>query len=492
MSNLPARIFGVLFLAAAIAAAASAQDSKNSSTSTGGTPRLKSLDKPKAIKRVKDGGGKTATNHATSGPSDIATPIQLPSGDHPEPKPESTPSLENELPQASGPQVSDAGSWATNPLVVAPLALVVLIALGLHFVHISAESKMKQRMSVMERDLRRLSEAMGAPGASVNLAREIDLHGKALASLRSDVDQLNSRAATRAEITQTNDALVLAAEWIGDSLVRSLPARQRPNATEARTGATLSASDYKETLAENANRIKEAAAAIDRLITLLNMRPGSSELAARLQSLNEQILQFKRWEFDANRRLMRGGPSSDDSEFRPHKDRIIAQFKAGEISPCDYLQRYRELIDDHVAGEVVNNQESANGSDQEQHIRDMLAGVTGHLMDWFDRLYQLHNRIQTDFSAGSEIKAEFSRVQKIAKETMARFDIQPEEIEIGRTCFDRRLHDAALVMQASDLPANTIVGVQQCGFRRLSTGAVMRRPKVVVSGNGGAPVQSAS
>ena len=118
-------------------------------------------------------------------------------------------------------------------------------------------------------------------------------------------------------------------------------------------------------------------------------------------------------------------------------------------------------------------------------LRQIAADVPDYLMDWFDKLFQLQS--QTRASAAqvdSETISELSLIQQLMRDALNKFDIQPEEIKLGQTSFDSRLYDATLVTQTTQFPVNTVVEVNHCGFRKLSTGEVLRRPKVVVSGMG--------
>jgi molecular chaperone GrpE (heat shock protein) len=81
----------------------------------------------------------------------------------------------------------------------------------------------------------------------------------------------------------------------------------------------------------------------------------------------------------------------------------------------------------------------------------------------------------------ADIMNRLVQIQGLAREILGKFDIQPEEIQVGRTSYDRRLHEATLARQSLQFPINTVIEVLRCGFRRMSTGEVLRRPQVVVA-----------
>jgi len=392
--------------------------------------------------------------------------------------------------------VSESGSWTTNPFVVAPIALVILIALALHFVHISTESKLKQQLSSLGAELQRVSVAnRGSSSTNRNavesLSEAVERHEQTLVAIGSRITELDNRAmSTHSEVAQNVDATRLLADWLGNWRIQDLSAQTSSRADDVdRRKSFKIVAGYKEAFAENAKRVLEARDALDRLVAFLNSHPHrATDFVARVEALRQNIQEFERWDYEVGQRLRTLELVPFDqrlSAFRFERDQIAEQLTGGRISAAMYVEGNRRLVEHHFPFDAQSHG-SSDPCEHEQYVRDKFDGTTDYLMDWFDRLYQLRSQAKSGAYPlmDAATVGELAEVYKIAEETLARFDIQPEEIDVGLTNFDRRLHDTALVMQRSNVPANTIVGVQQCGFRRLPTGDVLRRPRVIVSGAG--------
>ncbi len=439
---------------------------------------------PATPARVKDSG--LATSPESSNPSGGGQePGQQPSSST------TSPAVTSDQP----PPPSESATWTANPFVVAPVGLVILIALGLHFVHIAAESRTKQQLYSIRRELQRATAAAGSKaisgGPDRSGSKAADQHASALAALNSKIEELDNHAASLDQaIRHSVDATTVMAEWIGGSKIKELSAGFSSETDEtARRRAIKTVARHKELFAENVKRVKEVGDALNRFVADLNGRShAEAEFITRVESLSEEIREFERWDHDAAKRLKaldRTPFAERDSAFRSRKDQLAGQLNGGEISIAAYVEAYRGLVEQQVSDEASRPYESSDPSEHEERVRAELAAAPDYLMNWFDRLYQLRALVKEGAypSVDAAAVSELARIQRLGEDALARFDIQPEAIDAGRTGFDRRLHDSALV-QRSSLPANTIVAVQQYGFRRLSTGDVLRRPRVVVSGAG--------
>jgi hypothetical protein len=212
----------------------------------------------------------------------------------------------------------------------------------------------------------------------------------------------------------------------------------------------------------------------------------SSEVEDRVRGLLRDLLQFEDWHANASERLaslQQGSAASRSSAFSGQQSGLVEQLNAGAISIVDYVKGYRELMDKHFPAVRGNLQDSMAPAEHESEFKELTAAVPDYLMNWFDKLFQLQSQT-AQVSIGVQTEAELTQIQQTARDVLGKFDIQPDEIQIGLTTFDRRLHDAALITQSPQFSANSVIGVQQCGFRKLSTGDVLRRPKVIVAGVG--------
>ena len=251
---------------------------------------------------------------------------------------------------------------------------------------------------------------------------------------------------------------------------------------------------YKEISTANVNRIKPLTEAVAGLVERQKeRRDAPAELVSRAESLHADIQKFDRWNSDLNDRLaslQRGSFPDRYAAFKAKQSQLADRINNGASSIYDYVSGYRELLDHYFPDGASDNSVSLPPSEHEADLKKMVAAVPDYLMDWFDRLYQLQSQVAASEAQGSrgdgQTTAQLAQIQKLAREVLGKFDVQPEEIQVGQTSYDRRLHDAALITQSSQFPANTVIGIHQCGFRKASTGEVLRRPKVVVAGVGGA------
>jgi hypothetical protein len=192
-------------------------------------------------------------------------------------------------------------------------------------------------------------------------------------------------------------------------------------------------------------------------------------------------MQFDKWKTRAGDRieaLMRGSVSDRRARFAEEKNHLAGSLNMKEISVTDYVKGCRQLSRELFKPST----DELPLAEFEGILSGLSSGAADRLMNWYDDFFQLHSQaIASQSSIDEETARELARIRRTARDTLLRFDIQPEEIQPGQTSFDHRLHEAAVVTQSSQFPANTVIGVQQCGFRRASSGEVLRRPKVVVA-----------
>jgi hypothetical protein len=156
------------------------------------------------------------------------------------------------------------------------------------------------------------------------------------------------------------------------------------------------------------------------------------------------------------------------------------RFGKGELTAAQFEAAYRESFNNHFPqGTADGAPAAADGSE----LGRPLPRVEDQLMDWFSNFSQLVNRVRGSNAVGSvdgDTVGEMSDALNVVREVLIRFDIQPEEIEIGKTVYDPRVHQLVLARQSS-YPAHTVVDVQQSGFRRVRDGETLRRPQVIVA-----------
>ncbi len=389
--------------------------------------------------------------------------------------------------------------WLSEPIVVGLIGLLIFLGLALHIVHILTQSRFKKEFAGLSGAVQMLSqrvsianvtESYGKAGASNELTQRLNRHRQGLDQLSVQIQAVEQRVtASERHAAEASTATALAAHLAGQPRINHALRQAAAQSSEAdRATAIKIVERYEEILGANEARTKPLIQETCDFAQWLNGRSNlPPELTARMEELRSDVLKFERWHSNVSERLTslkRGSVSDRYSTFRASHAGLAQQFDARAISIADYVKGYGELIERHFpAGE--DGSVSIAPGEHEAELREIAAGVPDYLMDWFDRLSQLQAQgAQAAIDAGTA--ARLTRIQRTAKDVLGKFDIQPEEIQVGVTTFDRRLHDASLITQSPKYPANTVVGVQQYGFRKLSTGDVLRRPKVIVAGVGAA------
>jgi hypothetical protein len=398
---------------------------------------------------------------------------------------------------SAGPELASA--IFDNPVALVFGAILIILTLGLHVVHLVAQSRLRREIGSIGEGVRSLRAIQGKIKANNGnglgeLAIKFDQQRQALDRLAGQVDDIDRYlTATKDEITKTTVAAELLAHWICQIRLQDAKAKADDQISAAeRTRAIQVLSRCKETAGSNVSRLKPLTQAIsvltDSMKSRLHMPP---EVASRLADLENDINQFGKWYVDLNARLdllERGSFPERYSAFEAEQKSLDARAQAGAITISEYVEECRDLLERHFPYTPADPTQATTFPEQEAELGKLMADVPDYLMDWFDKFYQLQSQaIAAQTSNGAveiQTAAEFLKVRKTAGEILGKFDIQPEEIQVGQTSFDRRLHEAALITQAPQYPANTVIAVHRCGFRKLSTGEVLRRPKVVVAGVG--------
>jgi molecular chaperone GrpE (heat shock protein) len=408
------------------------------------------------------------------------------------------PPLEPGVPEAP-PAELDQRSLLESPIVLLFAGALLLVALGLHGVHLMTEARVRQELAGIHATLQRLSSAnlganAGQLGAVENLSDQLNRQKQTLGTVSAQIEEMGRRLASfDQKIVDTSKAVAMAAHWMGQAQIDE--ALQNAGGQMAETDRALAikiVERYKEISNANVNRVKPLTEAVASLVERQKeRRDAPAELISRAESLQHDIQQFDRWNSELNDRLaslQRGAFPDRYTAFKAKQGQLAERINNGATPIHEYVNGYRELLDRYFPGGVSDNSISIPPAEQEADLKKMVSSQPDYLMDWFDKLYQLQSQVAASEAQGtrpdSQTAAQLAQIQSVAREALGKFDIQPEEIQVGQTSYDRRLHDAALITQSSQFPANTVIGIHQCGFRKASTGEVLRRPKVVVAGVG--------
>lgn len=307
--------------------------------------------------------------------------------------------------------------------------------------------------------------------------------------IRINFDQNGTRLTeSEGRLREALIALREMARWVGERQMSDVGAARGAADENARRAVISEITPFTEEAHRLSDRVEPLRLAMRDLVENLSIRgQASGDIGERLQMLYRRVSVFDQLRRNLSEELKSAQTNAAGerlAQLEAERQRL-AQTPPDQVPLPLLIKQYRELYEKFIAA----NQDGAKPSRptiSRNEIQERIEGADDELMNWFDDFYQLLSQVKTLHDAGALFDADLLRditqVQRTAREVLNRFDIQPEEILVGRTNFDRRLHDAALVRQSSQYPTNTVIEVQRSGFRRASDGQVLRRPQVVVAG----------
>lgn len=403
----------------------------------------------------------------------------------------------------------DTSLFSAGNILIGVSVVLVLLMVALHIVHLTGAVRLKQdiasahdRLTHLHRQAQQINEGLQKLSlristytppnpANDDVATLTAQQQRAVEQLRESLEEVRHQVLDNNQaIHNTSKALALHAQLAAQARLR----REEQNAASERleterAQAVAIIEKYRDLLGANATAIKPLVEAFAGFSDRVKQRAHlPMELATCLQTLEGEIRQFGQWQAEADERLVnlrRGSFRERLHKFCSGEQRLGEAFNFDDISILQYVKEHHTLMQELLINDCDADDTGLSPAEQESRYKKLSASTPDHLMNWFDKLFQLQMQLNAmAVSVDTQTSQELAAVQNLAKDTLGRFDIQPEEIQAGRTSFDNRLYDAALITQSSQYPANTVVGVQQCGFRRCSTGESLRRPKVIVAGLG--------
>lgn len=393
-----------------------------------------------------------------------------------------------------------------NPIGLSLIILAVILGLFLHviqFIRLTGINSKITRLATIQNNLiHSVRTNTGQPVDPISsnqaLNAVVDKVADQVNQLQQGINNLTKRCnqidnQITVSDSQYRDAahgIEQVANWIGQAQLKAGMAASGGELSESERAAAIAMLErYREPLRSNANRVEPITDALRELSEKLQYRSHSSpQVAHRIQHLYHGIAQFERQISQVTTELeslYRGSFAKRSARLQTDQDRLIDQVNNGSLSLGQMVQQSRSLIERHFPAEQKSRtDQNLSLEEQEANLKKGIDEAGDYLMDWYNNLFQLQAQLgQVQGSqADAETAGELARIKELAREALNRFDIQPEAIQIGQTSFDRRLHEATLVRQAPQYPVNTVIDVQKCGFRRMTTGEVLRRPEVVVAG----------
>lgn len=148
-------------------------------------------------------------------------------------------------------------------------------------------------------------------------------------------------------------------------------------------------------------------------------------------------------------------------------------FDSGALMPEAYL---KQIMSIHPAEKLVLPDPDVELA----HYRELAAQTTDIYLSWLDRINDLRD-LATE--AGSyEITTACTQIIRQSRSVLEPFNVELDDVEIGRTQYDSRLHDLLHTVPRPGTRPETVVGVRKLGYRR--NGTTVRKPQVVVAAAG--------
>lgn len=389
-------------------------------------------------------------------------------------------------------------SWLTNPIVFGAIAFLIVVALLLHLYHLLKTTQISRdfgELMIMQRRLTQSRQVSGLGDKSQSfdtLTEKLNKQNDSAAQLATRLNHLENRLTIGdGQAADTIKALSLASSWIGHGKMEDSRAADDGQLGEKERAAAIGLLErYIEPLRINSGRVEPLTQALADLIEQIEDRSYQApELIGRIQKLYQEIGRLDELHTNAGAKLSRlqsKSFSQRSSMLKSEQERLLEQARSGEISASQMVQKSRDVLEQYFPDHASQNgHDDTSAVVSENELNKSIAGAADYVMDWFNSLFQLQNQLAssgTRSALESEIINELVHIQKTAQEVLAKFDVQLETIQVGQTNYDRRLHEATMVRQSSQFPTNTVIDVHRCGFRRISTGEVLRRPEVVVAG----------
>ncbi len=337
-------------------------------------------------------------------------------------------------------------------------------------------SRMSGRLQEVEGKVTDLRVGVERNSRSANI-----LHGRllkveeTLGKLGPQVNELRDVAVA------TSGALADGLTWLGNMEAARIASSGATDEVD-REKAVSKLEETAERLRASAARVAPLAERMGHLVEAASERPQvSQELKDKLRGFLRDVEWFGQQEARDRQRIatLRGtSVSSRHQEFLREQGTLKEQFSQGQLTAAQFEAAYRESFNNHFSQGAADGTPVGEDAGPGNSRR-----VEDQLMDWFSNFSQLVSRVRGSNAAGAadgDTVEEMQDVLNVAREVLVRFDIQPEEIEIGKTAYDPRLH-VLVNWRQSPYPANTVVDVQQSGFRRVRDGETLRRPQVIVA-----------
>lgn len=347
-------------------------------------------------------------------------------------------------------------SNAIVPLCVSAAALVVGCAglLLASFARVAVAREVKRLPQAMRQDMQ---AGLGRIGdESVHAQHAIQELRQLLADLRRDAD--DTAHALRKVIKTIADhhaAAVLQAE------------------TEGETERSALRQVYETARAER-SRFSSALTSIAPLVNALSayQRRGNADMDGQVGGVIEGFRQMTDVDAHLSSKLAELDAEEPASTFRCTE--LARCFESGTIPEATYLTQMLSIL-------PVKHRTLADPLAEQSLLKDMHDHTADVFLAWLDRVNEL--RALAADTSFYEVVALCTNLIRQSRGMLSQLGVEIEDVELGRTMFDARLHDLVHTVPIASARPETVIGVLRLGYRR--NGRVMRKPQVLVAATEG-------
>jgi len=148
-------------------------------------------------------------------------------------------------------------------------------------------------------------------------------------------------------------------------------------------------------------------------------------------------------------------------------------FESGLLAKETYLQQILSI-------QPPDRQVLPDPAAESSHYRELAAQTTDNYLGWLERINEL--REMASESECVDVASACTQIIRQSRSVLEVFHVELENVEIGRTQYDSRLHDLLHAIPRPGVRPETIIGIRKLGYRR--NGKTVCKPQVVVAASG--------
>jgi molecular chaperone GrpE (heat shock protein) len=225
-----------------------------------------------------------------------------------------------------------------------------------------------------------------------------------------------------------------------------------------------------ETAKAERSRFSPALASIAPLISGLSayQHRGNPEMEGQINGVIKDFRQMMDVDTHLSSTLAELGAARGGSALRCEE--LARSFESGAIPDAAYLTQVLciDPVEHHMLADPLAEQ---------SRLKELQLRMADVFLAWLDRVNELR-AFSTDRDSG-EVATLCTNIIRQSRGVLSQLELEIDDVEIGRTMFDARLHDLVHTVSTARARPETVIGVLRLGYRR--NGRVMRKPQVLVA-----------